>query len=69
MNKGLVLLLSVLFSGSIIMVGCAPQQESAETAASAVEEAAPAVEGEALAVEGEAPAAGEEVPVEVAPAE
>ncbi len=64
MNKGLVLLLSVLFSGSIIMMaGCAPQQESAETVAPAVEEAVPAVEGEAVpAVEGEAPA-------EVAPAE
>ncbi|MCK5218761.1 hypothetical protein KAR10_04520, partial [bacterium] len=67
MNKGLVLLLSVLFTGSIIMAGCAPQQESAETDAPAVEEAVLAVEEAAPAVEGEAPA--EEVPVEVAPAE
>jgi hypothetical protein len=63
MNKGLILLLSVLFSGSVIMMaGCAPKQESTETAAPAVEEAVPA-EGEAVpAVEGEAPA-------EAAPAE
>ncbi len=64
MNKGLILLLSVLFSGSVIMMaGCAPKQESTETAAPAVEEAVPAAEGEAVpAVEGEAPA-------EAAPAE
>ncbi len=66
MNKGLALLLSVLFSGSIIMMaGCAPKQESTETVAPAVEEAVSAEEGEAVSAEEE-----EAVPAEeVAPAE
>ncbi len=62
MKKGLVLLLAVLFGGSMMMVaGCAPKQEATETAP-AVEEAAPAVEEAAPATGEVAPATEEAAP-------